>query len=205
MDTQKDHWENVYSVKAPTEVSWYREHLETSLAWIQRVCPDHSSAVIDVGGGESTLVEDVLSLGYTDLSVLDISPTSLKIASQRLGVAAEKVHWLVGNICELELARSRYDLWHDRAVFHFLTSVEQRISYRAKAAASVKKNGHLIVSTFGPDGPLRCSGRDVVRYDADTLQTEIGLGFRLVESRIEDHITPSGGRQQFLYCLFVHA
>jgi 2-polyprenyl-3-methyl-5-hydroxy-6-metoxy-1,4-benzoquinol methylase len=202
MDTQSEHWEEVYKTKAQTEVSWYRPHLETSLALIERVATDRSVAILDVGGGESTLVDDLILCGYTDVSVLDISQTAVEVSKQRLGAAAARVEWRVGNICETELPSFRYDIWHDRAVFHFLTSPEQRAAYMARAAASVKMHGHLILSTFGPEGPTRCSGLNVVRYGATGLQAEVGAQFCLVDSQIEWHATPSGGQQQFLYSLF---
>lgn len=202
MNASRQHWEGVYTTKAPTEVSWYRPQLEISLALIKRVSANRSAAIIDIGGGESTLVDDLILCGYTDISVLDISQIAIEATRQRLGLPAEQVEWLVGDICELELATSRYDIWHDRAVFHFLTLPEQRASYVERAAASVKGNGHLIVSTFGPEGPTRCSGLDTARYDAATLQAEFGSQFRVADSQIEWHTTPSGAKQQFLYCLF---
>ena len=163
---------------------------------------NRSVAVIDAGGGESTLVDDLILCGYTDITVLDISQIAIEATRQRLGLPAEQVEWLVGDICELELATSRYDIWHERAVFHFLTLPEQRASYVERAAASVKGNGHLIVSTFGPEGPTRCSGLDTARYDAATLQAEFDSQFCVADSQIEWHATPSGAKQQFLYCLF---
>jgi 2-polyprenyl-3-methyl-5-hydroxy-6-metoxy-1,4-benzoquinol methylase len=203
MSAQKQHWEDVYTTKAPTAVSWYRQHLESSLALIERMSAVHSVAIIDVGGGESTLVDDLISRGYSDISVLDISETAIEATKRRLGPVAGQVKWLVGDLCEIVLPPSRYDIWHDRAVFHFLTLHEQRAAYVAKAAASVNKNGHLIISTFGPEGPTRCSGLDTARYDATALQSEFGSQFRLTDSQIDWHTTPEGGRQQFLCCVFV--
>lgn len=201
-ESAKQHWEEVYKTKAPTEVSWYRPHLETSLALIEGISANRTVAILDIGGGESTLVDDLILRGYTDISVLDISPTAIEVTKQRLGPVAERVEWLVGDLCEIDLSPSRYDVWHDRAVFHFLTLREQRAAYVAKAIASVKRNGHLIVSTFGPEGPTRCSGLDTARFDAADLQADFGSGFRLTGSQIEWHTTPSGRVQQFLYCVF---
>lgn len=193
------HWEKIYSEKAPNAVSWYRPHLETSLALIERVSTT-DSAIIDVGGGESTLVDDLLSRGYDNVTVLDISQKAIDTNRQRLGSASERVHWLVGDITKAVLPRSEYDVWHDRAVFHFLTTAADRDAYVRQAANSVKPGGYVIVSTFGPEGPTKCSGLDAVRYDAESLHREFGVHFRLLESRKELHETPFGTIQQFLYC-----
>jgi 2-polyprenyl-3-methyl-5-hydroxy-6-metoxy-1,4-benzoquinol methylase len=199
MDSQT-HWEKIYTEKAPDAVSWYRPHLETSLALIERAASGCSASIIDVGGGESTLVDDLTARGYENITVLDISQTAIDANRKRLGKASESVHWLVGDITEVILEPSAYDVWHDRAVFHFLTALEQRIAYVRQVARSVKPGGHIIVSTFGPEGPARCSGLDVVRYDAESLHNEFGARFRLVESSKELHRTPFGTTQQFLYC-----
>jgi SAM-dependent methyltransferase len=196
----KAHWEKVYSSEAPEAVSWYRLHLETSLGLIERAAPARSASIIDVGGGESTLVDDLLLREYKNITVLDVSQTAIDITKSRLGSAAEKVRWLVGDITEIELELGAYDLWHDRAVFHFLTAREQRIAYVRQVARSVKPGGHIIIGTFGPEGPMRCSGLEVMRYDAESLHDEFGARFRLVESSKELHETPFGTTQQFLYC-----
>jgi 2-polyprenyl-3-methyl-5-hydroxy-6-metoxy-1,4-benzoquinol methylase len=196
----KEHWEKVYTTKAPDAVSWFRPHLETSLALIERAVPVRSASIIDVGGGESTLVDDLLVRGYQNVTVLDISKTAIDLTKSRLGSAAEQVRWLVANITEIELEPRAYDLWHDRAVFHFLTAGEQRIAYVRQVARSVKPGGHIVVSTFGSEGPTKCSGLEVMRYDTESLHGEFGACFRLVESRKELHQTPFGTTQQFLYC-----
>jgi SAM-dependent methyltransferase len=198
MDAQA-HWEKVYTEKAPNAVSWYRPHLETSLALIERVS-SRSSAVIDVGGGESTLVDDLLSHGYEDVTVLDISRKAVDANKQRLGSASERVHWLVADITKSELPRFTYDVWHDRAVFHFLTAPHDREAYVHQAANAVRPGGYVIVSTFGPEGPTKCSGLDTVRYDAESLHRDFGVHFRVLESLKELHQTPFGTIQQFLYC-----
>lgn len=195
----KSHWETVYGTKAPEAVSWYRPHLETPLALIERAAGGQSASIIDVGGGESTLVDDLLARGYQDLTVLDISPTAIEVAKKRLGSLAEKVHWIVADITEAEIEPCAYAVWHDRAVFHFLTAIEQRAAYVRQVAHAVKPSGHVIVSTFGPQGPTKCSGLDVRRYDAKSLHEEFGARFRLVESSEELHHTPFGTTQQFLY------
>jgi SAM-dependent methyltransferase len=199
MDT-KTHWEKVYKSKAPEAVSWYRPHLERSLALIELAAKESSAAIIDVGGGESTLIDDLLLRGYNNLTVLDISQTAIDVNKKRLGLPAEQVRWLVADITEIDLQPASYDLWHDRAVFHFLTAPELRLAYVRQVARAVKPGGHVIVSTFGSEGPTKCSGLDVVRYNADSLHGQFGVRFRLVESTKEMHRTPFGSNQQFLYC-----
>lgn len=198
MDSQS-HWDRIYSDKGPTSVSWYRPHLEASLSLIERVA-SKQSAVIDVGGGESTLVDDLLSHGFRNVTVLDISQTAIEVNKRRLGDSADHVRWLVADITKTELPHSAYDVWHDRAVFHFLTQQEARSAYVKAVANAVKPGGHVIVSTFGPEGPTKCSGLDVVRYDAESLHREFGVHFRLLESANELHHTPFGTVQQFVYC-----
>jgi 2-polyprenyl-3-methyl-5-hydroxy-6-metoxy-1,4-benzoquinol methylase len=196
----KTHWENVYSTNAPESVSWYRAHLETSLALIERAASVRSASIIDIGGGESTFVDDLLVRGYKNLTVLDVSETAIEVTKKRLGSGSERVRWLVGDLVEIALEPYAYDLWHDRAVFHFLTSAERRLAYVRQVIRAVRPGGHVIVSTFGPEGPSRCSGLEVMRYDAESLHGEFGGRFRLVESLKELHQTPFGTTQQFLYC-----
>jgi 2-polyprenyl-3-methyl-5-hydroxy-6-metoxy-1,4-benzoquinol methylase len=202
MDT-KAHWERVYGAKAPTEVSWFSPHLKTSLALIERVAGERSASIIDVGGGESTLVDDLIASGYRNVTVMDIAHTAIEQTQKRLGSASEWVKWLVGDITQTGLPADSYDVWHDRAVFHFLTEPAQRVAYVRQAAAAVRPGGHVIVATFGPEGPNKCSGLDVVRYDAESLHGEFGPRFRLMESAKELHQTPFGSTQQFLYCYCV--
>lgn len=203
MNAQK-HWEKIYGTKAPDQVSWYRPHLDTSLALIERVAPDCARSIIDVGAGASTLVDDLLARGYRNLTVLDISQAALDIARTRLGVASQSVRWLPADVtAPAAFPAQAYDLWHDRAVFHFLTTPEQRLAYVRNVASAVKPGGHVIVGAFGPHGPLKCSGLDVVRYDADSLHDEFGRRFRLLESSKELHQTPFGATQEFLYCYCV--
>jgi 2-polyprenyl-3-methyl-5-hydroxy-6-metoxy-1,4-benzoquinol methylase len=196
----KSHWEKVYTTKQPEAVSWYRPHLETSLALVERAAHSHSASIIDIGSGESTLVDDLLARGYENITVLDVSQTALDVTKKRLGLLAEQVNWIVADITQVNLESFAYDVWHDRAVFHFLTSIEQRAAYVRNVAKAVKSGGHVIVSTFGPEGPTKCSGLDVMRYDAESLHSEFGRRFRLVESLKELHRTPFGTTQQFLYC-----
>jgi len=199
MDT-KSHWEKVYATKLRDAVSWYRAHLETSLTLIDRAASAHAASIVDVGGGESTLVDDLLARGYQNITVLDVSQTAIDVTKKRLGYAAEQVCWLVVDITKVQLAPNTYDVWHDRAVFHFLTSAEERAAYVRQVAHAVRPRGHVIVSTFGPEGPTKCSGLDVARYDADSLHEQFGARFRLVDSAKELHQTPFGTTQQFLYC-----
>ena len=196
------HWEKVYEDKAPNQVSWYRPHLETSLRLIEQAAIRRSASIIDVGGGQSTLVDDLLTRGYNNITVLDISQTAIDANRRRLGKPAELVHWVTADITTVQLKPADYDIWHDRAVFHFLTAPADRAAYIRQVAHAIKPGGHVIISTFGPEGPTRCSGLDVVRYDADSLQSQFGPHFRLLSSSKELHQTPSGTIQQFLYSHF---
>ena len=196
----RTHWEKIYTAKAPDQVSWYRAHLETSLDLIKRAANDRAVSIIDVGGGESTLADDLLEQGFQNVTVLDVSQAAIDVNKTRLREKAGNVRWLVADITQIELEPKAYDVWHDRAVFHFLTVQEQRAAYVRQVVRSVKPGGHVIVSTFGPEGPTKCSGLDVVRYDANSLHNEFGARFRLVESSKEVHQTPFGTTQQFLYC-----
>jgi 2-polyprenyl-3-methyl-5-hydroxy-6-metoxy-1,4-benzoquinol methylase len=196
----KSHWEKVYRTKAPDAVSWYSAHLARSLALIESASPDRSASIIDIGGGESTLVDDLLACGYDNLTILDVSQTALDITKARLGEAGERIHWICADVTQADLPAHSFHVWHDRAVFHFLIEPEQRKAYVQLTARAVRPGGHVIVSTFGPEGPTKCSGLDVARYDADSLHGEFGRRFKLVESSKELHKTPSGTTQQFLYC-----
>ena len=196
----KSHWEKIYNTKTPDRVSWYRPHLETSLALIERTAAGYSASIIDVGGGESTLVDDLLARSYENITILDVSQTAIDVTKNRLGSAAEQIHWLLADITEAQLEPRTYDVWHDRAVFHFLTTSEHRAAYVRQVGHAVKPGGHVIVSTFGPEGPTKCSGLDVIRYDAESLHDQFGVRFRLLASSKELHRTPFGTTQQFLFC-----
>lgn len=199
------HWEQVYRSRSTAEVSWYRAHLERSLESIRRVAPGPDAAILDVGAGASTLVDDLLSAGYTRLTVLDIAAAALESSRTRLDARATEVNWLVGNVLDVTLPAHHFDVWHDRAVFHFLTEAGDRRRYIAQMAAALRPGGHAVIATFGPEGPLRCSGLPVVRYDAQSLSKELGKAFRLVDWTIEHHETPAGATQQFLHALFALA
>ncbi len=195
-----DHWESVYRNKSFDAVSWYAPHLEASLRLIEQLCPDKSAAIVDIGGGESTLVDDLLNHQYLDLSVLDISSTAIEFTKRRLGIKSEQVSWHVGDVTTYDFGTKRFDLWHDRAVFHFLTDPGTRRAYVDLVRRSVKPGGFVLMATFGPSGPLKCSGLDVVRYDGQKLHHEFGNDFQLLGSELSLHHTPSGADQQFLYC-----
>ena len=166
---KKKHWEKVYDTKAPYAVSWYAPHLETSLNLIHQATVNKKAAIIDIGGGEATLVDDLLLEGYQDINVLDISQKAIDVARERIGTHADKVHWYCADITQATLPQNYFDVWHDRAVFHFLTGEAERVKYVEQVISSVKHGGHIIMSTFGPEGPEKCSGLDVVRYDAENL------------------------------------
>jgi SAM-dependent methyltransferase len=198
----KTHWERVYALKKPDAVSWYRPHLETSFGFIERICPGRTCSVIDVGGGEATLVDDLVGNGYRDVTVLDLSAKALAVAQGRIEKRLRRhVQWIRGDITRVRLEKGRYDVWHDRAVFHFLTSSQDRARYVAQVRKAVRPGGHVIVATFGLQGPEQCSGLDVARYDSKTLHGEFGAPFQLLDSVTEMHETPFGTVQQFVYCL----
>jgi ubiquinone/menaquinone biosynthesis C-methylase UbiE len=199
--TQKEHWEGIYRLKSPTEVSWYQPEARLSLELIRRVTPDLDAPIIDVGGGASTLVDGLLDSGYRNVTVLDLSEAALDNARQRLGARSERVTWIASDILEVTLPKGGYAIWHDRAVFHFLTNNEDRKRYVAQTSRAVREKGHVIVASFAPDGPQRCSGLEVVRYSPSTMHAEFGEGFQLLDSRREDHHTPGGATQAFVYCL----
>jgi ubiquinone/menaquinone biosynthesis C-methylase UbiE len=196
----KSHWENIYAEKLPTQVSWYQEHLQMSLQFIERAGIGKSAHIIDVGGGASALVDDLLERGFKHITVLDVSSKAIDLARARLGYHADKVTWIEADITQVKLPKNQYDLWHDRAVFHFLTSAEDRQNYVELIKNSLKPNGHIIMATFALDGPPRCSGSDVVRYSPDSLIEEFGADFELIETASEEHLTPSGTKQKFVYC-----
>jgi len=197
----REHWEKLYQTKSATEVSWYQEHAELSLKMIRAAHVPASAAIIDVGGGASTLVDDLLACGYQNVTVLDISPAALAAAKARLGSWSARVQWLEANVLEAELPQHAYDVWHDRAVFHFLTSAEDRKAYVRAVLRAVKPGGHAIVATFAEGGPTQCSGLPVVRYSADALHAEFGAPFLLLGHEQESHHTPAGREQKFVYCL----
>jgi SAM-dependent methyltransferase len=198
--SEQEHWERIYLGKGPGEVSWYRPHLDRSLRFIEEARLPPAASILDVGGGTSTLVDDLLDRGYADVTVLDLSARAIAQARERLGDRAAGVTWLVGDITAIELPEHRFDFWHDRAVFHFLTEESARRRYVAAVRRALKPNGHVVVATFGPSGPERCSGLPVVRYSAEGIHGQFGSEFRKVGSETELHHTPWGSEQEFVYC-----
>jgi SAM-dependent methyltransferase len=195
----KSHWENVYSTKPATAVSWFQEHAVLSLQLINQKAPK-DAAIIDVGGGASTLVDDLLDAGYRQLSVLDLSGAAIATAQRRLGERAARVRWLEADVLTAALPAAHYDVWHDRAVFHFLTSSEAREAYVRQVLHAVKPGALVIVATFAEDGPTQCSGLPVMRYSAQALHGEFGAPFELLGHEREVHHTPAGNEQKFVYC-----
>lgn len=198
MDTQA-HWDKIYGARTPETLSWYQPHLQTSLDLIAATGAGHAASIIDVGAGASTLAGDLLARGYRHLTVLDISPAGLAHAQARLGEKAASVNWLLGDVTAVALPYQGYDVWHDRAVFHFLVHPPDRQAYRQAVRHALRPGGHLIIATFDLDGPPRCSGLDVVRCSPDMLAGLLGDEFTLVESRREAHVTPGGFTQQFQF------
>ncbi len=195
------HWENVYATRSPDEVSWYQRSPETSLALIERAGVAKDAPIIDVGGGASRLVEALLERGFADVTVLDISERALHCARERLGDRATEVRWIAADVTQVKLER-RFALWHDRAAFHFLIDEEDRRRYRELLHRSTAPGAHVLMATFALDGPDRCSGLPVQRHSPETLQAALGSDLELVESRDEDHVTPSGSVQRFTFALF---
>ncbi|HJW08555.1 MAG TPA: class I SAM-dependent methyltransferase, partial [Holophagaceae bacterium] len=196
------HWEQVYTTKATTEVSWFQAHARMSLKLIQAAGTPASAAILDVGGGASVLVEDLLAQGFADLTVLDISGAALAAARARMGAQAARVKWIEASILEAGLPAEAFDVWHDRAVFHFLTAAEDRQAYVRQLARALKPGGLVLLATFAEDGPAKCSGLPVVRYGAEGLQAELGAAFTLLGQEREAHQTPFGTEQKFIYCTF---
>lgn len=197
----KEHWERVYATKATDRVSWYQPHAEHSLQLIRGTGVPLAAPILDVGGGASTLVDDLLEAGYTGLTVLDLSAAALAAARRRLGDArARRVQWIEADVTRAALPRHGIEVWHDRAVFHFLTSADERHAYVEAVLRAVRPGGHVIVATFAEDGPEQCSGLPVVRYSAGALHAEFGAPFTLLRHEKEAHRTPAGVVQQFVYC-----
>lgn len=202
IESTKTHWETVYTSKDSTQVSWFKEHLNLSLSFIQSTGVDRSGQIIDVGGGASTLVDDLLDRGFEHITLLDVSQKAISLAKKRLGSHAHSITWLDSDIRKVKLPHHFYEVWHDRAVFHFLTSPEDRKAYLDTVKDTLKPGGHLIIATFAIDGPQRCSGLEVVRYNSNTLQAEFGDGFELIDTIDELHKTPFETEQKFTYCYF---
>ncbi|WP_206614486.1 class I SAM-dependent methyltransferase [Chitinophaga barathri] len=199
MMTNKQHWEKVYTEKQPHEVSWTQEVPETSLAFIREFNLPKNANIIDIGGGDSKLVDFLLQEDFQDITVLDISAQALQRAQDRLGAQAGKVTWIVSDITDFKPSK-RYDLWHDRATFHFLTSDQQIEKYLEIARLSV--NGFLTIGTFSHDGPTKCSGLEIRQYNEEDLQERLSEGFTKIRCITEDHVTPFKTMQNFTFCSF---
>ena len=198
MSERKEHWEKVYRNKSPLEVSWYQQEPTLSLSLITGVSLPLDAPIIDIGGGASTLVDKLSDKGYTNISVLDVSGNALAHAKKRLAPKANRVHWYEEDVTFFKPPH-RFLLWHDRAVFHFLTSSVDRKNYIDVLEQSLETGGHVIIMTFAIGGPDKCSGLDIVQYDADKLTAELGTGFELLETGDEVHNTPAGSQQKFVY------
>jgi len=195
------HWQGVYKEKGENQVSWFQETPAISLELIRAVHPKFDSGIVDIGGGACRLVDTLGGQGYRDLTVLDVSDNAISVAKLRLGERAATVKWIVTDVTQWEPTRC-YDLWHDRAAFHFLTEAADRTAYVERLTRALRRGGHAIIGTFAMDGPERCSGLPVVRYDSALLSATLGDSFAFVETRRHDHRTPMGGIQRFQFCVF---
>ena len=199
--SSREHWEEVWAKADPDRVSWYESHPGISLRLIESSDMGPDAGVIDVGGGAALLVRELLAAGFTDLTVLEISDRGIQVGRDRLGPLASDVSWIRADVRELSPRRT-WDLWHDRAVFHFLTEADDRVAYRQTLMDALAPGGQAVLATFGPGGPTRCSGLEVRRYSPESLSEELGYGLKLEEWTVELHSTPSGGEQEFLYGRF---
>ena len=198
---KKEHWQNIYETKGMQEVSWFQDVPETSLALIQKVAPEKDAAIIDVGGGDGFLVDELLKLGYTNITVLDISENAVQRAKERLGKSAEKVKWIVTDINEF-VPEHQYEVWHDRAVFHFLTAPKDIAKYKTLVTDSIVSQGNFILATFSDEGPNKCSGLEICKYSELDLQKQFEGTFNVVDSFKENHNTPFRTIQNFTFSVF---
>lgn len=198
---RKEHWENIYTTKSTTEVSWYQRTPSVSLSLIEAAGIGKKDAIIDVGGGASVLVDCLLDRGFTDVSVLDIAAAAIASAKKRLGERVAQVHWYENDVTAFDLG-ARFRLWHDRAVFHFLTEAKDRAAYLRNLDKHLAQDGHVIIATFSRNGPTKCSGLDIVQYDEESIARVLGAAFRLRKSATEIHLTPSNKEQEFKYFHF---
>lgn len=198
---RKKHWETIYDTKAINEVSWYQPLPKTSLDFIQSNTVTKDDAIIDIGGGDSFLVDHLLDLGYTNVSVLDISEKAIERAKKRLGNKAEKVKWIVSDITHFE-PTEKYAVWHDRAVFHFLTNASDIEKYQQITFSAIAENGKMLIGTFSETGPKKCSGIEIKQYSANVLEETFKTNFKAVECFFENHTTPFDTVQNFVFCNF---
>ena len=203
MDNQsnKQHWENVFATKQETEVSWFQPYPQTSIDFVELFKLPLTANIIDIGGGDSHLVDALLEKGYQNITVLDISANALERAKQRLGERAKQVNWIVSDITEFE-PQMQYDFWHDRAAFHFLTTNEAIFKYVAIAENAINKNGYLILGTFAENGPKKCSGLEIKQYSETSMNARFEVSFNKIKCITENHTTPFNTIQNFLFCSF---
>jgi SAM-dependent methyltransferase len=197
-EARKSHWQKVYTAKEHTEVSWFQPVPAKSLDLIRSTGAPLSAPILDVGAGASTLADHLLAEGYADISVLDIAAAAFEQARERLAAKADQIHWIESDVTEFEPSR-RFSIWHDRAVFHFLTDAADRDRYLQVLRDALQPDGHFLLATFGPEGPLRCSGLEIERYSVERLQALLWTGFKLRHHEFDEHRTPTCGAQQFLY------
>jgi SAM-dependent methyltransferase len=201
MSIQQSHWENVYATKGEDEVSWFQENPAPSLALLDRLGVDRASPIIDVGGGASRLVDRLLEKGFRNLTVLDLSESALNASRARIGPDSDRVTWVPADVTRWETEET-FALWHDRAAFHFLTEAQDRAAYISRLHRFVRRGGYAIIATFAPDGPERCSGLPILRYDSASLAAAIGEAFTLVSTEPDAHVTPWGSEQRFQFSVF---
>ena len=195
---RQTHWEHVYATKDEQKLSWFQDAPALSLDLIRATGVSSRASIVEIGGGASRLPDVLLDAGFGDITVLDLSDSALAIARARLGARGLKVKWTVADVTTWRPPQT-YDVWHDRAAFHFLTDPQDRAAYAARVAQAVAVGGHVIIGTFAPDGPERCSGLPVVRHDATSISRTLGRGFDVIESRTHDHVTPGGTIQRFQF------
>jgi len=204
MSARQAHWENIYATKPANSVSWFCPRAQSSLDMIRATSVERTAPIIDIGGGASVLVDELLAEGFQDVTVLDIAASALRVIQQRLGARASLIHWIVSDVLAWRPERS-YGVWHDRAVFHFLTDAADREAYRKTVERALVPGGSLILATFAEDGPEKCSGLPVQRWSAEALAAEWRDGFELIQSARETHVTPWGAEQSFTWCRFRRA
>lgn len=198
---KKSHWENVFSTKQLDEVSWYQQIPQDSLEFVQQLSLPKTAAIIDIGGGDSLFVDHLLQMGYSNITVLDISAEAINRAKNRLGEKAKRVNWVVTDILDFK-SNVQFDCWHDRAAFHFITTPEDVKIYLSTAQQHIKPNGKLIIGTFSTDGPEKCSGLPVKQYSESLLTVTLEKWFKKIRCITTDHITPFKTIQNFLFCSF---
>ncbi|MDH5571798.1 MAG: class I SAM-dependent methyltransferase [Gammaproteobacteria bacterium] len=204
MSNRKDHWETIYTSKDTHQVGWYQESPVISIQMLNRICATKEQSVLDVGAGASVLVDELIKLGYRDISLLDISAAAFTVVKERLGKNSDIPDYYISDVTSFEVKR-RFDIWHDRAVFHFLTVPEDRKKYIACMNKLLSRDGRVIIGTFSLNGPTQCSGLDIVQYDKNKMANELGDGFKIIETHTDVHTTPGGKKQEFMYFIIRRA